>query len=60
MRRLPSRSRPKPDASDATADATIQGTNQVDDLQAKIELLQAQVEALQDALEGVKTPAGQG
>ncbi|QNP44051.1 hypothetical protein H9L15_05650 [Sphingomonas daechungensis] len=45
----------EPDASDATADATIAGTNQVDDLQAKIELLQAQVEALQDALEGVKT-----
>lgn len=45
----------EPDASDATADATIQGTNQVDDLQAKIELLQAQVEALQEALEGVKS-----
>ncbi len=45
----------EPDASDAAADATIQGTNQVDDLQAKIELLQAQVEALQEALEGVKT-----
>ena len=45
----------EPDASDASADATIQGTNQVDDLQAKIELLQAQVEALQEALEGVKT-----
>jgi phosphate-selective porin OprO/OprP len=45
----------EPDASDATADATIQGTSQVDDLQAKIELLQAQVEALQEALEGVKT-----
>lgn len=45
----------QPDQSDATADATIQGTSQVDDLQAKIELLQAQVEALQDALEGVKT-----
>ena len=45
----------EPDASDAAADATIQGTGQVDDLQAKIELLQAQVEALQEALEGVKT-----
>ena len=45
----------EPDASDAVADATIQGTGQVDDLQAKIELLQAQVEALQEALEGVKT-----
>ena len=45
----------EPDASDASADATIQGTNQVDDLQAKIELLSAQVEALQEALEGVKT-----
>jgi len=45
----------EPDASDASADATIQGTNQVDDLQAKIELLQAQVEALQEALEGVKS-----
>ena len=44
-----------PDASDAMADATIANTNQVDDLQAKIELLQAQVEALQEALEGVKT-----
>jgi phosphate-selective porin OprO and OprP len=44
----------EPDTSDATADATIHGTNQVDDLQAKIELLQAQVESLQDALEGVK------
>lgn len=44
----------EPDQSDATADATIQGTNQVDDLQAKIELLQAQVESLQEALEGVK------
>lgn len=44
----------EPDASDATADATIAGTSQVDDLQAKIELLQAQVEALQTALEGVK------
>ena len=44
----------EPDASDASADATIQGTNQIDDLQAKIELLQAQVEALQEALEGVK------
>ncbi|WP_426692934.1 porin [Sphingomonas sediminicola] len=43
-----------PDASDATADATIANTNQVDDLQAKIELLQAQVEALQESLEGVK------
>ena len=45
----------EPDASDASADATIQGTNQVDDLQAKIELLQAQVEALQEALDGVKS-----
>ena len=45
----------EPDASDAAADATIQGTNQADDLQAKIELLQAQVEALQEALEGVKS-----
>ena len=45
----------EPDASDASADATIQGANQVDDLQAKIELLQAQVEALQEALEGVKS-----
>ena len=45
----------QPDQSDATADATIQGATQVDDLQAKIELLQAQVEALQDALETVKT-----
>lgn len=45
----------EPDASDAAADATIAGTGQVDDLQAKIELLQAQVEALQEALEGVKT-----
>ena len=44
-----------PDASDAAADATIQGTNQVDDLQSKIELLQAQVEALQEALDGVKS-----
>lgn len=44
----------EPDASDAAADATIQGTNQVDDLQAKIELLQAQVESLQEAIEGVK------
>jgi len=44
----------EPDASDVTADATIAGTNQVDDLQAKIELLQAQVEALQTALENVK------
>ena len=44
----------QPDQSDATADATIQGATQVDDLQAKIELLQAQVEALQEALEGVK------
>ena len=44
----------EPDASDAAADATIQGASQVDDLQAKIELLQAQVEALQEALEGVK------
>ena len=44
----------EPDQSDATADATIQGTNQVDDLQAKIELLQAQVESLQESLEGVK------
>ena len=45
----------EPDASDASADATIQGANQVDDLQAKIELLQAQVEALQEALDGVKS-----
>jgi len=45
----------EPDASDAAADATIAGTGQVDDMQAKIELLQAQVEALQEALEGVKT-----
>ena len=45
----------EPDASDAAADAAIQGAGQVDDLQAKIELLQAQVEALQEALEGVKT-----
>jgi len=45
----------EPDASDAAADATIQGTNQVDDLQAKIELLQAQVEALQEALDSVKS-----
>jgi phosphate-selective porin OprO/OprP len=45
----------EPDASDATADAAIQGAAQVDDLQAKIELLQAQVEGLQEALEGVKT-----
>ena len=44
----------EPDASDTTADAAIQGANQVDDLQAKIELLQAQVESLQTALEGVK------
>ena len=45
----------EPDSSDASADATIQGTNQVDDMQAKIELLQAQVEALQEALESVKS-----
>lgn len=45
----------QPDQSDATADATIRGATQVDDLQAKIELLQAQVEALQEALEGVKS-----
>lgn len=45
----------EPDASDAAADAAIQATGQVDDLQAKIELLQAQVEALQEALDGVKT-----
>lgn len=44
-----------PDQSDATANATIQGATQVDDLNAKIELLQAQVEALQEALESVKT-----
>jgi len=44
----------QPDQSDATADATIQGATQVDDLNAKIELLQAQVEALQEALESVK------
>jgi phosphate-selective porin OprO/OprP len=45
----------EPDPSDATADAAIQGVNQVDDLQAKIELLQAQVEALQSSLESVKS-----
>ena len=44
----------EPDASDSSADATIAGTGQVDDMQAKIELLQAQVEALQEALDGVK------
>jgi len=44
----------QPDQSDATADATIQGAGQVDELQAKIELLQAQVEALQESLEAVK------
>ena len=44
----------EPDQSDATADATIQGAGQVDDLEAKIELLQAQVESLQEALEGVQ------
>ena len=40
----------QPDASDATADATIAETQQLDDAQAKIELLQAQVEALQESI----------
>lgn len=44
-----------PDASDATADATIASTAPVDDSQAKIELLQAQVEALQESIEALKT-----
>ena len=40
----------QPDQSDATADAAIAGTQQLDEAQAKIELLQAQVEALQEAI----------
>ena len=40
----------QPDASDATADATIAESQQLDDAQAKIELLQAQVEALQESI----------
>src|SRR3954449_3846544 len=45
----------QPDSSDATADATIQNAQAVDDAQAKIELLQAQVEALQTSIEQIKT-----
>ena len=60
MRRLPSRSRLSRTRQTPLPTRRSQGTNQVDDLQAKIELLQAQVEALQEALESVKTPAGQG
>jgi phosphate-selective porin OprO/OprP len=41
---------PQPDPSDATADATIAQTKQLDDAQSKIELLQAQVEALQESI----------
>jgi len=41
---------PQPDASDATANATIAETKSLDDAQAKIELLQAQVEALQESI----------
>lgn len=41
---------PQPDASDATADATISQTQSLDDAQAKIELLTAQVEALQESI----------
>ncbi|MCL6741684.1 porin [Sphingomonas sp. RB56-2] len=45
----------QPDASDATADAAIQGAQALDDAQAKIELLQAQVEALQEAITQIQT-----
>ena len=48
-----------PDASDATADATIQQTAPVDDAQAKIDLLQAQVDALQESIEGLKKQVAQ-
>jgi phosphate-selective porin OprO/OprP len=41
---------PQPDASDATAEAAIAETQQLDDAQAKIELLTAQVEALQESI----------
>jgi phosphate-selective porin OprO/OprP len=44
----------QPDASDATADAAIAQTQELDEAQAKIELLTAQVEALQEAIAQVQ------
>jgi phosphate-selective porin OprO/OprP len=40
----------QPDASDATADAAIAETQELDEAQAQIELLKAQVEALQESI----------